>query len=238
MTSPQLFTMATCEDASSPSVDGPYAPPSRSPAMLGMSTIQQYQGKVYMRLVSKGRTWMDFTTPRSSSTPLLCSERVVQALAQESATGYKAIRVEFWTKLCKKMDAPCPYYIILPTGQPYLCRSKYYTGSQSEHRYVFLDESPDEPRYRSLGDNKDWIYSKRVPRPETWDGSDFNVLAIGHPVGIYGLTWCSRRIVDVAAREKWTNVMFQPVDAIDNYVPNHLKEPWPPASFYSAFEPE
>lgn len=232
--------MTSCEESASPSVDGPYGPPSRSPGMLNLSTIQQYSGKVYMRLISKGRKWMDFTTPRSSSTPLLCSERVVQALAKEDATGYQAIRVEFWSKLWKKIEAPCPYYIILPVGQPYLCRARYYTGSQSENRYAFLDESPDEPIYRSRaeGNITDWIYSKSIPRPETWDGSDFNIIGIGMPVGIYGLTYCSRRIVDLAARDKWTNIKFKPIDAIDNYVPDHLEEPWPPASFYSEFEPE
>jgi hypothetical protein len=57
-------------------------------------------------------------------------------------------------------------------------------------------------------------------------------------VGVYGIALCSRRVVDLAARDKWTNVMFKPVDAIDNYVPKHLNDPWPPESFYSEFEPD
>jgi len=238
MNSPHFFIMEPREEPASPSMLMACAPPIREPAILDLNRIDEYKGVIYIMLQKKGRKWMDFVTPRDSSAPLVCSLRVVQALAEAGLTGYRAYPVEFLSDPGKKLESPCPYYMIIPTGACYRSRTKYYLGSQRDHQYVFLDESPDEPRFRTTADFKDSIYSKRIPRPETWDGSDFNRWTANQPVGGYGIALCSRRVVDLAARDKWTNVMFQPVDAIDNYVPKHLKEPWPPASFYSEFEPE
>jgi hypothetical protein len=227
--SANFFRMESAELSSSPSV---------GEACLTAKEALEQAGPVRLFLRKNGNKWTDFLSTIASGSPLLCSERVVEAIAAAKLTGYKVVSVKLFPRLGPAIKPPWPYYWIVPTGAWYRCRAKYYLGCQDDHRYVFVDESPDEPRGRSSGSSTDSIYFKRIPRPETWDGNDFNYYTPTSPVGVYGITLCSRRVVDLAARNKWTNVIFQPVDAVDNYAPNHLKEPWPPASFYSEFEPE
>lgn len=224
-----FFKMRSAEHSSCPSV---------GEACLTAEEALEQEGPSEVILMSKGKKWTDFLSTRNSASPLLCAERVVEAIAGEKLNGYKAVPVKLFARIGVKVSPPWPYYWIIPTGASYRCRAKYYLGSQRDHRYVFVDESPDEPRGRSSGSCTEYIYFKRIPRPETWDGNDFNRYTINDPVGVYGVTLCSRRVVNLAARDKWTNVSFQPVDAVDNYIPNHLKEPWPPLSFYSEFEPD
>jgi len=174
MNSPQFFKMDSREEPASPSMLMACAPPIREPAILDLNRIEEYKGIIYIMLQSKGRKWMDFVSPWDSSAPVVCSLRVVQALAEAGLTGYRAYPVEFLSDPGKKLESPCPYYMIIPTGACCRSRTKYYLGSQRDHQYVFLDESPDGPRFRTTADFKESIYSKRIPRPETWDGSDFN----------------------------------------------------------------
>lgn len=116
MNSPQFFKMDSREEPASPSMLMACAPPIREPAILDLNRIEEYKGIIYIMLQSKGRKWMDFVSPWDSSAPVVCSLRVVQALAEAGLTGYRAYPVEFLSDPGKKLESPCPYYMIIPTG--------------------------------------------------------------------------------------------------------------------------
>jgi hypothetical protein len=144
-----FFRMSSAELISSPSVGGA--------SLTTKEALNSRLSKVI--LISKGKKWTDFLTARDSESPLLCAERVVRALAAEELTGYHVVSVKFVAKIGSGIKPPWPYYWIIPTGASYGCRARYYLGSQRDHRYVFTDESPDEPRGRS-GSGGEYVYFK------------------------------------------------------------------------------
>jgi hypothetical protein len=79
--------------------------------------------------------------------------------------------------------------------------------------------------------------TKITPDPASWDGSDFNQMNSYCVAGVFGAMPCSKRVVDLAAKEKWTNVYFTLLTSIDSRRLDHLNGPWPPTTWYNPYEP-
>ena len=189
-----------------------------------------------------GRQWMDFLTPTRSHSPLLCSQRVLNAIRESGLSGYKAVTVKLHPPSGKKMDQPCEYYWLIPTAPPYDFESRIYRGSAHHNSYHFMFQTGDhnDPRIKQTQLKEgEYIYIRPIPKLEAWDGSDFNVYHnFERPTGIFGMMRCGRKVVDLAAKEKWTNVRFCPIDTFIPFTVDHLGKSWPPESWYSQNEPD
>ena len=80
-----------------------------------------------------------------------------------------------------------------------------------------------------------WRERENLP---TWDGSDLNRFTEEQPANIMGSMFCSRRVLDLVAREKWTNIQFVPVGALEPMSIDFLKGPWPPLAWCRQYQPE
>ncbi len=185
--------------------------------------------------------WQDFLTPKNSLSPLLCSERVFRAIQDANLTGYKSALVKLYPPPRKRIAPPCKYFWVIPIAPPFKIGKKVYVGSRQTHQYrlAFESDDPKDPGFKEIVvGEKEFDYLKNVPLLHTWDGSDFNRFTEVEPTNIMGSMFCSRRVLDLAAREKWTNIQFAPVDALDPVSIDFLKGPWPPLAWYSQYEPE
>jgi hypothetical protein len=234
-----FFTMSSAEHLYSPCTEEAFFDKRGERFGIYADTALKHPEPINVYLMTIGRKWMDFLTPRLSQSPLLCSERVLNGMLSANLTGFRALLTRLHPPGKKAISPPWNYYWIIPTGLPYQFSKKLYRGSQKIHQYKFVFESADldECRRQSLA-SKEFLYSKRIPIEETWDGKDFNRLTKEDPVGSAGYTLCSRRVLDLAARDKWTNIQFAPFDRVDPFPIDHLNGPWPPKSFYSKYEPQ
>lgn len=157
-------------------------------------------------------------------------------ISSNSALEYpEPIDVALATAGRKWMDFLTPKY----GWSPYRWTTKLYSGSQKTHKHLNHFESDDGNAIREYKlSNKDCVYEKRTPIGQSWDGNDFNRYMEDECVGVMGFTLCSRRVVDLAASEKWTNIAFSPFFAVEPVRIDHLNGVWPPKSFYSKYEPE
>lgn len=55
---------------------------------------------------------------------------------------------------------------------------------------------------------------------------------------IYGGFLCSRRVVEAAYREAWTNLAFVPIDSFGGMGGNVADNLWPPERWYPAWQPK
>lgn len=194
-----------------------------------------------VRLRSIRWKWMDFLTPDDGSSPLLCSERVFRAIQDANLSGYKSSMVKLYPPPGKKIAPPCRYFWLIPIAPPFKMEKQVYLGSRQTHQYrlAFNSKDSNDPRFREVQPREgEFEFVRNVPLLNSWDGSDFNMFTEIRPTNIKGTMFCSRRVLDLAATEKWTNIQFAPVDALEPVEIDFLKGPWPPVAWYSEHEPE
>jgi len=76
---------------------------------------------------------------------------------------------------------------------------------------------------------------RNVPVPETWDKND---IMFGLKGDSYkGSFWCSRKVLELAYREQWTNAAFQPVDLLEHNHTDFRLRCWPPEKWYPKWHP-
>jgi len=189
-----------------------------------------------------GREWMDFLTPRNSHSPLLCSQRVLDSIKKAAFTGFKAFSVKLHAPKGKTMNQPWAYYWIIPTAPAYQRRLRTLTGLDFPNLFEFLTygrSSEMQVAYANqmCAEPETYEVTKIIPDSASWDGSDFNQMNSYCVAGDFGSMPCSRRVVDLAATEKWTNVYFTLLTSLDRRRLDHLKGPWPPATWYNPYEP-
>lgn len=72
-----------------------------------------------------------------------------------------------------------------------------------------------------------------IPMIETWDGSDFFRVKNWYNKHIF----CTRRVVELAREERWSNLQFEPMDRpreqiIMPFGIDYLGKEWPPENWY------
>lgn len=142
----------------------------------------------------KGTKWCDFIPMYFAPPSLLISERVVdqmKALGCKFRAVTKMPLAEIDNARLRKIPSPCYFVVQMENGiEPDYAAMGLpgYTGSQP----VDLAVPPEKWRARA----------------ETWNGDDL----FSWPWDSLGLTLlCTERVVDLAEKEKWTNVRFAPV---------------------------
>lgn len=157
----------------------------------------------------KGSKWPDIIGHGTPEHHFIFTERVIEAMNNEGITGFSAkpIRIEkILSKKLREKELP-HYYCIEVTGKIDIVK-KYY--DKLESRYAYVGE---------VTDGKDRTYAQRsmrhearfVPIEDSWDGSDWFCMS-NH--GHFRHYCCSRKLVELAFREKWTNCQIAPMDQI------------------------
>jgi hypothetical protein len=225
----KFFLMTPLQTTTSPTTFAAFPDDKREKSIWGRESLAA-SGVVQIILATKGRKWMDFIPGRDVLSPLLCSDRVVRTLVEGEFTGFKALPTILYLNNGKIFDPPCPYFWLVPTGLPFRLKYRWYSGTRKNCYQKMVLESDCERDIqilsRKTGEN---YYQLMVPDQQTWDGSDFNQFTEYEPVSTMGSYRCSRRVVELAAKEKWTNVQFFSSGRVS--VP-HLKDSWCPKGFY------
>lgn len=210
-------------------------------SIVGTESVDDYPHPIHIRMRGLGHEWMDFLTPKLSHSPLLCSQRVLDAIRKSGLTGYKAVTVKLHPPSSKKLNQPWEYYWLIPTAPTYEFEYRFYRGSAHHNSYNFMfqtDVYSDSRIENADLQPGEYIYFRAIPKIETWDRSDFNMCRGDTPTGVFGMMFCGRKVVDLAAKEKWTNVSFCPIDTFIPFTIDHLGKSWPPESWYSPNEPD
>jgi hypothetical protein len=185
-------------------------------------------------IAKKGTKWVDCLTPNSSYTELVWSERVIDAIERENLTGLRAGEVFLdLSKNPRLAKKPHPtYYMIKPVGRSLRFNLRVYERINGVYHFRF--ETPDfgDPRleFKSQG----YIHHIRfIPIHESWDGSDFMVCDL-YPSGRLpnGGFYCSRKFVEIAKREGWSNFNFVPAGRIVGCIGDFRDRPWPPELWF------
>lgn len=168
-----------------------------------------------------GTSWMDAIG--IASWPLfLVSRRVVVALEQIGAKGFEPRAVCFTKVQSPAMqNAPDYFYLDVKGRIDIDLKSSGLEGAQ-QCPGCFRDLSTKliEP-------------TRYVPAREGWDGSDLFRLRNRPNL----LVFCTRRILELARQERWTNFRFEPMDVVQRHAVSwsgidYLGEQWPPAKWY------
>jgi hypothetical protein len=163
-------------------------------------------GHLHVTLENKGSRWPDFIGGHNlDSYGLLASVRVLETLRREGIGGFTPIPVEFVRMPAKLSTGETPrYHALRPeTVLPQII----HVFQHDEGTLTPLGRYPyPGPKPEALG----WTLgrcslSQPLNRPK-----DENVLLGGAFRGFF----CSRKIAEIAFREKWTNLQFRAFDAL------------------------
>lgn len=151
----------------------------------------------------------------------LFSDRIVNGLEEIGGTGFTVhpVRVKRidGAGLFKAAAAPKYFYLEI-TGEIDIDMNASGVGGapQCPGCFRWLSKSAEPHRY--------------VPAGHTWDGADLLRLR-NLP---YRMLFCTRRVLELARRDRWRGVGFEPMD-VDRRHPsgiNHLARTWPPERWY------
>jgi hypothetical protein len=165
--------------------------------------------------------WPDCMQDLASIPGLLLSQRVVEVLRAE-CTGildFQPARVIQNT--CAKLRTEPPLYFYMNIA------------GRIDIDPVASEVTGPEPCSGCYVRDGYFEARRLVPVRESWDGSDlFKIRNLGT-----GQIYCSRRVVELARRERWTNLNIQPMDTETRFSYrfegiDYLGEKWPPDNWY------
>lgn len=176
-------------------------------------------GSVRADVDDPARQWPDALG--ASNAPFLLSGAVACVLKEEGVNGFIAHPVEL--EIPKRIRVPAPppqYYYLDITGRMDIDLEASGIKVAGNCPVCFQGGS------RSGGE-------RYVPIVDTWDGSDIFTLR-NYPSGF---AFCTRKVLELARRHRWTNFRFDPMDAEGKYALcgsgiDYLGKQWPPAKWY------
>lgn len=185
--------------------------------------IHRHSSDGWSCVVERGTYWPDVMG--AASHPILAvSERVVRALEEELASGFDVCPIRLAEVRSRRLALlPEPeYFYLRVTGAVDIDLTAGGIGGVPACPECF-QQIPEghQPAHR------------HVPIAGTWDGADF-VRTRNLP---NLLTFCTRRVVELARTARWTNLRIDPMDIGSH---NHgywagvpfLGERWPPPNWY------
>lgn len=211
---------------------GPYGKTHKCPECGSLVRTNEWHEATGTAEGRNVQAWLDYAgTPH-----LVFSQRVVDGLNKIKATGFAAhplpIKItqnlSMWSKWLEDHEPPS-YYWLEVTGRVNIDRN-IYDGGDGNLCSICLNWRPRKGGKVTYGDMPSW------PIVESWDGSDFvmtrNVKS--------GLTYCTRRILELTISEEWTGFdfrSFMPRMPLGNYreagwferynAELHRRIPWP-----------
>ena len=228
----KFFLIKPLQATASPTTFAAFLDDKREQSVWGRDILNAF-GVIQIILATKGRKWMDFVPGREFFSPVLCSDRVVRALGEGGFTGYKALSTVFYLNNGKTCEPPCPYFWLVPTGLPPRVKYSWYSGTIENRYQELVHESENVRDIHLLPNQTGENYTMKTDLDLlTLDDSDFNQFTELEPLSLGGAFRCSRRVVELAAKEKWTNVRF----TSGNVLIPHLEDRWCPKGFYDDSE--
>lgn len=202
--------------------------------IIRAENVHRFASPIRVKMRTKGRGWTDFLNPITSHAPVLCSQRVVDQAVAESLRGVEFVPVTLeHEKKGTVLSPPCAYFWLIPTGTTLPYSVKTYHRSGNAYTHWFDADSLIEANLRA-GEN-DFVY-RSIPSYEKWDGSDV-IKFREDDFAPCGRMFCSRKFVELAYREKWSNLRVAPHDAITGIGKELRDLPWPPELWYPANQP-
>jgi hypothetical protein len=185
--------------------------------------------------VKRLKVWPDCIGPWASHGPLLFSERVVASAQESGVSGLIARRakLEFLkAKTQNPTDPPWDYYAIEVSGEMDFAIEVFERieskGAILGYKRRYVTKNCDDPRLRYCAQGF-FNYKRFLPRKDAWDGCDcFRGQAMGFLFGAFG---CTRRFLELAHENRWTNIAFGLLDSLDGGNVDHLTRSWPPESW-------
>jgi hypothetical protein len=231
------------------SAEGQYAPkydaivsiqkPSGAPSIPGLRVMRGELPEVY--LTKGGSLWTDCLTPTLSHLPLVVSERVWKAVHRHGLTGLELMEVACVTQRSPKLRGieHGRYFQATPYGTP--PQFTYRVFERVSGRYLFRFETTDkenDPRCKDFFLPHGFIpHTQRVPLQATADWDFMKVPDTANGMLVFGMILCSRRVVEIARDEGWTNFNFSPVDRLGTCIGDFRERPWPPEQWYPEDHP-
>lgn len=197
-------------------------------------TAHLFASPIRVKMRTKGRGWTDFLNPITSHAPVLCSQRVFNVIHQEKLQGIELIPVTLkHEKKSTVLSPPCNFYWLIPTGKVLGCLIKAYALENKNYVHLFTTDNPSDGR---LSRGASTLVCRSIPIYDQWDGSDIIKFREDQFAG-GGMMYCSRRFVEIAYRQKWSNLWVTPFDCIQGYFEDLRDLPWPPELWYPPNEP-
>lgn len=213
---PNYFRAGAANERGFPRAERTILPRDRRPLMTGSDedvaasweAAEKFRADptvLEVTLEKKGSKWPDFIGHQLYSKGLLASERVCDTLSREGITGFKAIPVEFVPAPTGKLantDAPRYFAIEQLVEIPFRCSVFHYANGvfRPWGNYLSSEKPTNTPKEEE---------GYCLIRQAEGLGSSEGIL-FGKILGGFG---CDRRVVELALREKWTNLQFTAFDA-------------------------
>ncbi|MES2981736.1 MAG: hypothetical protein V4727_05420 [Verrucomicrobiota bacterium] len=157
----------------------------------------------------KGSKWPDIIGHGRAGYHFIFTERVIEAMDKEGITGFTARPIlidHISSKKLREKEHP-NYYCIDVAGSIQIVK-KYYDKVDSGYAYVGEVTNGEDQTYHLPNMTRT---ARFVPIEDSWDGSDWFCMS-NH--GHFRHYCCSRKLVGLAFREKWTNCQIAPMDQI------------------------
>ena len=173
--------------------------------------------------IERGTTWPDAIG--STSRPLtLFSQRVLDGLHRIGATGFTSEPVNITrvqSERLRRLPAP-DYYYFKVNGAIDVDLNASGMGGVERCPVCFGSLADTNPEVRRL-----------VPIRNSWDGSDLFKMRNFPNSLVFG----TRRVLELARGERWTNFRFEPMDVVRKHASgwdgiDYLGSAWPPERWY------
>jgi hypothetical protein len=226
----RFFKFNPCAIPSAPRVEEAF----NTERIISPENAHLFPAPIRVKIRTKGRGWTDFLNPFTSHAPVLCSQRVVDTVMAEQLKGIQLIPVTLeYEKKSTILSPPCNYYWMIPTGKVLPYSVKIYRRNDQTYTHWFDSGSLKEARLRAGGEIFDF---RLIPMHSYWDGSD--VIKVREDSFTAGGMYCSRRFVEIAYREKWSNLWVTPYDCLGVGIFKDLQDlSWPPELWYPSNQP-
>lgn len=230
----EFFTIESARERSIASYD---AIVSISKPARGIPGLRTMRGKKPELILAKGGScWADCLTPDFSHLPLVFSDRVIQVVIANKLKGLDWMELECDVKKNRKLaqQGGVRYFQAPPSGASLRFTQRVFEkiGGKYGFRFETSDRNDQRLRYKPRH------YVQFCPIDESWDGSDFMIAGLHHGGLLpFGGFYCTRRVVELARREGWSNLSFTPADYIGVCGGDFRKRPWPPEQWYPANHP-
>lgn len=185
--------------------------------------IEETRGPGHARVVG-GTVWPDFVDPNDNNRVLPCvSARVVEGLHKAGIGSFEALPVEIENK-ARKLGPPPWEYFGLVIARTARCDEAKSGAVAPPVECQTCGKRSTPPGWKFV------VPRRAVLEKDGWKGQDLFKFA---NIGPSDVAFCTRRVLELARAERWTNCRFVPVD-VDQIECctwkgiDYLGKQWPP----------
>lgn len=189
-------------------------------------------------ILKSGTKWMDCLLNEGLTSAVVVSQKVIDSIIAHKLTGLEITPVYLEIPKANKRikTSPFNYYEIFPQGKSlkflYRVFQRIGKGYGKDIKYVFKEESINKEELQ-MGED---TYILPIPILSEWDRNDFIPIREGKR---NGSMYCSRRVVEIAKEDNWSNFEFRLIDSVGNDNCMDFREKtWPPETWYPPNQPE